>query len=118
VPVFFLLTLVVAVLTIIDVAKAPDHEVRTLPKPAWLLIVLFMPLLGAIGWFIAGRPDSVSWTSKPRSTSAFPEYDRPGRSFGTNSAADEEFLRQCRERAEQQRRKHREEQKRRERDGE
>jgi hypothetical protein len=116
-PVFFLLTLAVAVLTIVDIAKAPDHEVRILPKAVWLLIVLFIPLLGAIGWFLAGRPDSVSWSSRPRSASAFPEYERPGRQSATNLTSDEEFLRQCRERAEEQRRKHRDEQRRQENEG-
>jgi hypothetical protein len=43
-----------------------------------------------------------------RSTSAFPEYDRPGRFAATDPGADDEFLRKCRERAEEQRRKARE----------
>lgn len=113
-PIFLLLTLVVAIVTIIDVAKAPENEVRHLPKPLWLVIVILAPFLGAIGWFLAGRPDSVSWSNAPRNSGAFPEYERPGRQSATEPAGDEEFLRQCRERAEEQRRKHREEERRRE----
>lgn len=40
--------------------------------------------------------------------SAYPEYDRPGRFAATAAADDEEFLRRCRERAEEQRRRYRE----------
>jgi len=46
---------------------------------------------------------------RPRGGSAaFPGYDRPGRAAAVDSAADEEFLRRCRERAEEQRRRARE----------
>ena len=117
-PYFFLLSLFVVVVTIIDVAKADESEVRTLPKPLWLIIVLLAPFIGAIGWFFAGRPDSVDWGGqRPRSDNAFPEYERLGRQLPANPSADDEFLRQCRERAEQQRQKYREEQRRKDRDG-
>ena len=36
----------------------------------------------------------------------FPEYDRPGRAASVDPAKDEEFLRQIRERAEEQRRRY------------
>jgi len=40
----------------------------------------------------------------------FSECDRPGRFAATSAEDDEEFLRQCRERAEEQRKRHREQQ--------
>lgn len=39
----------------------------------------------------------------------FPEYNRPGRAAGHSVESDEEFLKRCRERAEEQRRRHRSE---------
>jgi hypothetical protein len=30
--------------------------IRNLPKVAWLLIVLFFPVVGSIAWLVAGRP--------------------------------------------------------------
>ncbi len=51
-----------------------------------------------------------------RATADFPEYDRPGRAAATDSGDDEKFLRQVRERAEEQRRAHRESQMARERE--
>ena len=38
----------------------------------------------------------------------YPEYERPGRFAATFDEDDESFLRRCRERAEEQRRRHRE----------
>lgn len=70
----------------------------------WILLVIFVPLAGSIAWFVAGRPvDNRPARSTP-SQASFPEYDKPGRFVPQDSAADAEFLRQCRERAEAQRR--------------
>jgi len=49
---------------------------------------------------------------------AYPEYDRPGRFAATNPEDDEVFLRQVRERAEEQRRQYREKQRREQENGE
>ncbi|UGT67566.1 PLDc N-terminal domain-containing protein [Nocardia gipuzkoensis] len=96
-----LITLVLWVYCLIDVIMAPEAEIRQLPKGLWLVIVLFVPTIGAILWLVLGRPPSVP--GRP-GTSRYPEYDRPGRYVPQNPAADEEFLRGLRERAEQQRR--------------
>lgn len=88
---------------------------RNLPKWAWIVMILLFPLLGSIAWFAAGRPKSV-----PPAPSPFAEYDRPGRMSAADPAKDEEFLRQVRARAEEQRARARyeaEEKRRRELDG-
>jgi hypothetical protein len=101
---------------IIDVITTDEALIRNLQKPIWLLIVIFLVVLGAVLWLIAGRPRAQtpgrgSVGGYPsRSTPAFPEYDRPGRYAASNPDDDEEFLRQIRERAEEQRRRHREQQ--------
>ena len=98
------------VFCLVDVITTDDGDARHLPKFGWLLIVLFLPLVGSIVWLVAGRP--VRGVARPRAYErgmpAFPEYDRPGRFAATDSYADAEFLRRCRERAEEQRRKARE----------
>jgi hypothetical protein len=93
---------------LVTVISTPDGQVRNLPKVAWLLIVLFFPFVGSIAWLVAGRPDSgVAPRSRyEREAPEFPEYDRPGRAAALDPAKDEEFLRQVRERAEQQRRRY------------
>lgn len=103
--------LVLWVFCVLDVVMARDDEVRHLPKWGWLVLVLLFPLVGSVVWLVAGRPRR---TPRPRGAyereaRAFPEYDRPGRAAAVDPAADEEFLRRCRERAEEQRRRYRRE---------
>jgi len=42
--------------TIIDCARTPEEKIRSLPKWAWLVIIIFVPGIGSIAWIIAGRP--------------------------------------------------------------
>ncbi|MFE5579923.1 PLD nuclease N-terminal domain-containing protein [Kitasatospora sp. NPDC056531] len=39
----------------IDCLVAPEGEVKHLPKPIWLIIVLLFPPLGPIAWLVAGK---------------------------------------------------------------
>lgn len=99
------------VFCVVDIIGTPGHRVRHLPKVAWLLLVLFFPLVGSIAWLVAGRPPRSDRSARParrheRETPAFPEYDRPGRAAAVDPAKVEEFLRQVRERAEEQRRRY------------
>jgi len=54
--VLILLALAVYIWFIIDVARTPSTSTRTLPKYVWLLIVILLPLVGGVIWFLAGRP--------------------------------------------------------------
>jgi hypothetical protein len=110
-----LLVLGLWIFCIVDVIITDEVAMRNLQKPLWLLIVLFLPVLGAILWLVAGRPWPQGWGAggqrqPSRSSSAFPEYDRPGRFAASNPDDDEEFLRHVRARAEEQRRRYAEQQ--------
>jgi hypothetical protein len=93
------------IFTLIDVAQTPEYEIRNLSKGAWIVIVLFFSLAGIVGWFVFGRPDQRGrrLSAYERATPEFPEYDRPGRAAAVDPEKDEQFLRQIRARAEQQR---------------
>ncbi|MFC0107144.1 PLD nuclease N-terminal domain-containing protein [Kibdelosporangium aridum] len=91
---------------LVDVITTVDGTTRNLPKMGWLFIVLLLPLIGSILWLVAGRPERAGGGGghyRQASPSRFPEYDRPGRHVAASPDDDEEFLRKCRERAEQQR---------------
>ena len=97
------------VFTIIDVLSAPEPAIRRLPKLGWLIVVVIFGAIGALAWFVLGRPEgngSRTLGRYERATPAFPEYDRPGRAAATDPEKDEEFLRQVRERAEEQRKRY------------
>lgn len=110
-PYLGLLIMLLWVFCLIDVINADEGGIRHLPKMVWLLLVVFVPLAGSIVWLLAGRPIGGGiWGGagggRRQESSAFPEYDaKPGRAVATDPAADEEFLRQCRARAEEQRRR-------------
>lgn len=100
--------------TLIDVAQTPEGDIRNLSKGAWIVIVLFFSLAGIVGWFVFGRPDRGPRRlgAYERTAPAFPEYDRPGRAAALDPDKDEEFLKQVRERAEEQRKRYAERKKR------
>lgn len=105
------LTFALWVYCLVSVIGTPDRDVRNLPKVAWVLLVLFFPLVGSIAWLVAGRPRTRPATGP---AAAFPEYDRPGRAAAADPAKDEAFLRDLRARAEEQRRRYEQEKRRRE----
>lgn len=111
-PYLGLIIAILWVFCLIDVITADDAGVRHLPKMLWLLFVIFVPLAGSVVWLLVGRPIGGGvWGGngsqyRSTSTSSYPEYEtRPGRALGTTPEADEEFLRQCRARAEAQRKR-------------
>lgn len=65
--------------TLIECARTERHQVRSLPKPAWFVIIILLPLIGAGLWFALGRPNTTSVAN-----------------LGTQKAPDddEDFLRQ------------------------
>ncbi|MFB9315203.1 PLD nuclease N-terminal domain-containing protein [Nocardioides plantarum] len=105
---FGVVTFCLFVYCLVEVIQTPEIAMRNLPKVVWLLLVLFFPFVGSVAWLVAGRPES-----GPRRAAAyerhaphFPEYDRPGRAAAVDPERDDDFLRQVRERAEQQRRRY------------
>ena len=112
------ITFALWVFCLVDAIGAPSHQVRNLPKVAWILIILFFPLIGSIVWLAVGRPENGGRERRSafeREQPEFPEYDRRGRMAAGDPEKDAEFLRQVRERAEAQRKAY-EEQKKRERE--
>ncbi len=54
--ILFLVALAVWLYSVLDAITADRTQVRRLPKPVWIIIVLMTFLLGAIAWLVAGRP--------------------------------------------------------------
>lgn len=54
----FSFLLVIAAL--IDIITRDDSRVQHLPKLVWVLLVVFLPLIGSILWFAVGREHSAS----------------------------------------------------------
>jgi hypothetical protein len=75
---------------ILDVALTSDDRVRNLPKLAWLLLVVLVPVVGGVVWLVAGRPASNGRTpgghgSLPRPGASAHPANRPRRAPGSGS---------------------------------
>jgi hypothetical protein len=93
----FLLELGLLVYCLIDCAQADTTRVRNLPKTVWVLLIIVIPLVGGIGWLVAGRParptgGQGAWPT-PR-TSGAPDRGRRPAPMGPDD--DPDFLRQIR----------------------
>ncbi|CAM3916120.1 PLD nuclease N-terminal domain-containing protein [Tsukamurella ocularis] len=105
-PYFGAIVMLLWVAALIDVIVSDEYRVRHLPKGGWLIIVILIPLAGSLIWFLLGRPvGAVAGGGGPSRTTGFPEYERPGRHIAQYPDDDDEFLRRCRERADEQRRR-------------
>lgn len=108
---------------LLEVIMTDESRIRNLSKTTWIMIVLLTFEVGAVAWLVAGRPPTQPRNlpykgNTGRPVPRYPEYDRPGRFAATNPDDDEAFLRQVRERAEQQMRAAREQRAERERQSE
>ena len=62
-----LLIFVIMVVALIDAITRRDDQVKHLPKFAWVLFIVFLPLLGSVLWFTLGR----EWDRSPREAMSF-----------------------------------------------
>lgn len=54
-PFLTILTIAVMVFALVDIIVRPDDEVKHLPKLVWVILVVILPIVGSIVWFVAGR---------------------------------------------------------------
>jgi hypothetical protein len=77
---FVLIDLALLVIALIDCLSAEEFQIRALPRVVWVFLILLFSPIGAIAWFVAGRParpvrlsNGTTW----RPGSGFPEHERP-----------------------------------------
>ncbi len=51
-----LLSLALTVYCVIDAITTDEADMRNLPKVAWVMIVLLLPVVGPVAWLLGGRP--------------------------------------------------------------
>ena len=56
---------VATIYSVIDCALIPANRVRGLKKPAWIVIILLLPVVGVVLWFVVGRARA-GHEAKPR----------------------------------------------------
>lgn len=56
-----ILPIIFTLYTLVDCAGTAASEIRNLPKWGWLLIIIFVGLIGTIAYWIAGRPRNLGF---------------------------------------------------------
>lgn len=84
----FVAQIILAVCALISCLSADENGIRALPRFAWVLVILFFPLLGSIAWFFAGRPTTAAHPGAPGGRTA----KGPGRRQPVAPDDDPEFL--------------------------
>jgi hypothetical protein len=64
---FSALVVVVTIAALVDIIRRDGSQMKHLPKIAWVLLVVFMPLIGSALWFALGR----EWDRRPREAIGF-----------------------------------------------
>ncbi|MCX6438136.1 MAG: PLDc N-terminal domain-containing protein [Actinobacteria bacterium] len=61
--------------TLVDCARTDESQVRNLPKWAWIAIIIIIQTLGAIAYWVAGRPKRPGRGSGPKRRILPPDDD-------------------------------------------
>lgn len=77
----------IMIYAIVDVTISSKTQVRSIPKPLWFVVIVLFPLVGAVLWFVLGRPRRAAG---PNATPPKDVVDRPSTTgpFSTESVDD------------------------------
>lgn len=67
---------------VLDVISMDSILVRNLPKPTWVMLVLFIPVVGSVAWLAVGRPVNAGFSAgsvRRPPTQRHDYYSNPGR---------------------------------------
>jgi len=78
--VFPLLVLAAMVFAVVDIITRDDGQIRFMPKALWLILVILVPLVGVILWFVLGREHSAG--AEPVVRMPRPRPQRPSAPVG------------------------------------
>ncbi|RKR90602.1 phospholipase D-like protein [Micromonospora pisi] len=73
----FIAQIILAACALISCLSADASDIRALPRFAWVLLILFFPLLGSIAWFFAGRPATATTGAPGAGPVRGPDRRRP-----------------------------------------
>ena len=86
-----LLEIALTIYCLIDALTTKDSEIRNLPKFAWVILILLVPIVGDAGWLLAGRPTRASLAAGDQKGSGpGPRRDQDRRPRGPDD--DPDFL--------------------------
>lgn len=87
------------VFSLVECLTANGHSIRHLPKPVWLMLIVLVPVVGAVGWLLFGRPQHHH--HRHAGPPAEPQHRRRSHPIGPDD--DPDFLRELGRAAERRR---------------
>ena len=91
------LAVVVFVYGLIDCLRSEANAVRSIPKSAWILVIVLLNVIGVGLWFLFGRPQyaSAGPSARPGTSVAGPNRPAPAGGYKRSVAPDDDpqFLR-------------------------
>ena len=106
-PVLVVTHLLLAVYCVLDLLPREEAQVKVLPKPTWLVVVVVFVVLGPAAYLLAGRVPPGGTPRVGGAGGSAGGWDRP-RPAVRGPEDDEAFQAQLRRRVEEQRRRARE----------
>ncbi|CAI3802989.1 PLD nuclease N-terminal domain-containing protein [Pseudarthrobacter sp. MM222] len=67
--------LVVFVYGLVDVIRTDPRQTKGISKPAWIVVQIVLPVIGAVLWFLIGRPRGTGPTPATYSHPVAPDDD-------------------------------------------
>ena len=74
-PIAFIVWVAFTVFTVVDVALIEKSRVRGLPKPGWIVLVIVLPIVGAVLWLAVGRVRAADAAGSVRRGPVAPDDD-------------------------------------------
>ncbi len=78
---------------VLDVIATDNILIRNLPKTTWLILVLFVPSIGAVAWILLGRPEGAGLSLGGQRSSLYVDPDdrwQPSRNAGPRYAGPDD----------------------------
>lgn len=67
--------LVIFVYGLVDVIRTDARSTRGISKPAWIIVMIVLPVIGAILWLLIGRPGTTAPVRRQYSGPTAPDDD-------------------------------------------
>ena len=60
------INLAIFIASLVDIIRIPEDRVRYLPKMVWIIVVILLPFIGSVLWWVIGREYEQGAIPSPR----------------------------------------------------
>lgn len=86
----FFFSLALLIFAVLDCIATDSSLCRNLPKPFWIMLIIFLPTIGSVAWLLLGRPEKTRFYPGDTRFRPDPPAARPRRPLGPED--DPRFL--------------------------